>query len=192
MRLVAVVVVCAACTGQVHSTADYRDAQPLLGPPCSVEGVTGTIPGVTLAIRSSSCTYVPGQTAHFTFEVTTDASVPGISVAATTGCSACQQGTTDPLSWVGWSVGGRAPDGSSQMYCLCDTGCCAPHDAATIQPAVADEMASFDWDVRNWNGPSDTSAPEGAYFPPGSYAVHVTFHGDASGSVDAMLPITVD
>ncbi|MGE5183710.1 MAG: hypothetical protein ACM31C_16675 [Acidobacteriota bacterium] len=180
----------AGCTGRV---AGGKHPTPTLPTgPCAVEGVTGMLPGVTLAIRSASCVYSVGDQAQFTYEVTTDASVPAITTPdGGGGCGSCQVRSTDPLSWVTWRIGGAAPDGTSQDYCICDTGCCPPDRMQTIQPVTAMETATIGWDLRNWNGPSDTSNPEGPYFPPGVYAVNVTFGGFASGSVTASLPVEI-
>lgn len=54
--------------------------QTLPDGPCAVENVTGTIPGVTLAVRSSSCVFNRGTPATFTYEVTTTAATPAITV----------------------------------------------------------------------------------------------------------------
>ena len=46
--------------------------------------------------------------------------------------------------------------GSGQKYCLCDTGLCMPPQGSAVTLHAAEYPASFKWDGRNWNGPSDT------------------------------------
>jgi len=159
--------------------------------PCEVDNVTGTLPGVTISIHADECTLARGQAAHIVYTVTADATVPAIATPASAGCGECQKRTTDPASWVRWNIGGTAFSGTSQNYCVCDTGCCLPDDAQTIQPAPATETGTIDWDGRTWYGPSDTGNAEGDFFLPGSYGVYVTFDGYDSGNVQAVLPIEV-
>ncbi|MGE5183705.1 MAG: hypothetical protein ACM31C_16650 [Acidobacteriota bacterium] len=185
MRAAVLALLVGGCTTTVGHLSDG---------PCAVENVTGSLPGVTLAIRSSSCRYSQGAMAHFTYEVTTDSTVPAITTPGATGggCGSCFAPGPDPLSFVDWSIGGTAPDGTSQSYCLCDTGCCPPDRMYTVQPAVADETDTIDWDTHNWGGPSDYNAPQGPVFPAGVYGVYVTFIGFSSGRVTAVLPIEID
>ena len=67
--------------------------------------------------------------------------------------------------------------GDGHTYCLCDTGLCAPRDYRVDLEAGVYE-GRFDWDGREWLGPSDTGNPKGAPFPPGTYNIRVTAAGD--------------
>jgi hypothetical protein len=160
-------------------------------PACSVLDVTGTIPGVSISIQSSRCVYHVGEQAEFTYEVTTDGTVPAIDIAAGSGCGSCSKPSEDPLSFVSYQIGGAAPGGEPQSYCLCDVGCCLPDEAATVQPKATTVSATIEWSGRNWSGPSDTNNPQGDFFLPGSYGVNVTFNGREQGSVKATLPIEI-
>lgn len=109
MRLCLLLLV--GCSRTVGSAADAAPdvtnvppyEQTLPDGPCAVENVTGTIPGVTLAIRSSSCVYKRGTAATFTYEVTTTANTPAITVPDSGGgCSSCRGYTTDPITFTGW------------------------------------------------------------------------------------------
>lgn len=160
------------------------------GTPCSVEGVTGTMPGVSITIRSAKCRYSVGEPAELTYEVTTDASLPPLEIAASQGCGSCRTYTDDPLAFTGYDIDGVAGDGSQQHYCVCDTGCCAPDRASTIKLTPAKRTATITWSGRNWYGPSDTGNQEGAFFPPGHYSVRVTF-ASATKGVQAVLPIEI-
>jgi hypothetical protein len=49
-------------------------------------------------------------------------------------------------------------------------------------------MYEFRWDGVNWSGPSDTTNPKGAFFPPGIYTLTVHASGTyaaADGGEDA-------
>ncbi|WP_438017042.1 hypothetical protein WMF18_40645 [Sorangium sp. So ce315] len=161
--------------------------------PCAVRDVEGTIPGVKISIESSRCSYYRGEPAEFVYTVTTDSSVPPIDVAASTGCGRCVEPTSDPLSFVSYKISGLtwAADPRPQLYCLCDVGCCAPDEAATVQVDATTATQTIRWSGRQWTGPSDTSNPEGAFFAAGSYDVEVTFDGQEQGSVTAKLPIEI-
>ncbi|WP_437589423.1 hypothetical protein [Sorangium sp. So ce1000] len=161
--------------------------------PCAVRDVEGTIPGVKISIESSRCAYHQGEPAEFIYTVTTDASVPPIDVAASTGCGLCVKPTSDPLSLVSYKISGLswAADPEPQLYCLCDVGCCAPDEATTVQVDATTATQTIRWSGRQWTGPSDTSNPEGAFFAPGSYDVEVTFDGKEQGVVTAKLGIEI-
>ncbi|AUX27293.1 hypothetical protein SOCEGT47_078770 [Sorangium cellulosum] len=161
------------------------------GGPCAVRDVEGTIPGVKLSITSSRCVYFMGEHAEFVYEVTTDASVPPIDIAASTGCGRCTKPSSDPLSFVSYQISGTSVDGEPQRYCLCDVGCCAPDEATTVEVDATVATDTIRWSGRQWDGPSDTGNPEGAAFAPGSYDVVVTFDGGAQGSVTAKLGIQI-
>jgi len=86
--------------------------------------------------------------------------------------------------------------GTEGSYCLCDVGLPAPPTHTTSTVRAGTYHSEFHWDGRNWNGPSDFGAPEGAPFPPGSYALQVISVGavvSSGGSTDfrvgATLPI---
>ncbi|MGK3988519.1 hypothetical protein WME99_36080 [Sorangium sp. So ce136] len=159
--------------------------------PCEVRDVEGTIPGVKITIESSRCVYHEGESAEFVYTVTTDSSVPPIDIAASTGCGRCVEPTSDPLSFVSYKISGSSFQGEPQSYCLCDVGCCPPDESATVQVDATTVTRSILWSGRQWNGPSDTSNPEGDFFAAGSYEVEVTFDGKEQGVVTAKLGIEI-
>lgn len=166
--------------------------QTLPDGPCAVENITGTIPGVTLAIRSSSCVYKRGTPATFTYEVTTTANTPAITVPDSGGgCSSCRGHTTDPITFTGWIINGTSAGGENQQYCLCDVGCCAPTQEKTVQVVATTSAKTIEWSGKTWSGPSDTGNPMGEFFLPGRYSVHISFTGFSEGLVEATLPIEV-
>lgn len=70
--------------------------------------------------------------------------------------------------------------GNKQLYCLMDFGLAPPRPekdekAKTLKKGVY--VHSFEWDGRNWTGPSDFGNKKGNHFPAGTYDVTVSFHG---------------
>lgn len=164
--------------------------QTLPDGPCAVENVTGTVSGVTLAIRSDACVYKRGSSATFRYEVTATANTPPIKVPARTACE-CSDRTADPASLLHWSIHGTSPAGDEKRYCICDVGCCPPGPAQKIQLDARESSGTIEWPGREWNGPSDTGNPLGDVFPPGRYEVSVIFEGYDAGTVEAKLPIEI-
>lgn len=166
--------------------------QTLPDGPCALENVTGTIPGVSLTVRSSSCVFKRGTSATFTYEVTTTGATPAITIPDSGGgCSSCRGYTTDPITFTGWIIDGTSAGGTNQQYCICDVGCCAPTQAQTVQVTATTSTKSIDWSGKTWDGPSDTGNPMGAFFLPGRYTVHISFAGFDQGHVSADLPIEI-
>lgn len=166
--------------------------QTLPDGPCALENVTGTIPGVSLTVRSSSCVFKRGTPATFTYSVTTTAATPAITIPDSGGgCGLCRGFTSDPITFTGSIIDGVSAGGTNQQYCVCDTGCCAPTQEKTVQLDTTTSMKSFDWSGKTWDGPSDTGNPMGAFFLPGRYTVHISFAGFAQGHVEAALPIEI-
>lgn len=70
--------------------------------------------------------------------------------------------------------------GNGHNFCLEDFGLGHPpreEDQRFVTLKKGTYLHSFEWDGRNWNGPSDTSNPRGEPFPAGTYKVTVTMHG---------------
>jgi hypothetical protein len=53
--------------------------------------------------------------------------------------------------------------------------------APTTLPAGL-TRATFRWDGRSWEGPSDTGNPEGPAFPAGSYNLRISAVGTVNGT----------
>jgi hypothetical protein len=72
-------------------------------------------------------------------------------------------------------------DGAT-TYCLCDVGLCASnHDASALVDGV--HRDAFDWQGREWYGPSDTNNQPGDPFPTGDYTLVISAIGD-DGTAD--------
>ena len=186
MRLTLALLVLVACGANSPSGDDEHTDY---GGLCSVE-MTGTLPGVSIEVSSMSCRYRRGEAAVFTYRVTVDASVPAIDVPESNSCD-CNHRNAQIDSWVSWTIAGTSSAGSSQQYCLCDTGCCAPQSSATITPQQGTIEENIMWPGRVWQGPSDTGNEPGDYFEVGTYNVTVSFAGYAQGGVTASLPIEI-
>ena len=192
MRLLVAAAALAACDPSSVEPWHPSYTQTLPDGPCAVENVTGTIAGVTLAIRADSCVITRGQGTTFRYEVTASAATPTITVPDSGGgCGDCSSHTTDPASFTRWGIGGTSPDGEDQHYCICDVGCCAPTQTQTITVDATQSGETIQWQGRQWHGPSDTGNEMGDFFLPGRYAVGVTFQGYAQGQVHAELPIEI-
>lgn len=162
---------------------------------------TSTIPGVHIEFPPQPCAFTRARAAKgvmFQYDIVVDADVPGY-VSRSTG--------TGVLEYPGSSVDGLRPaaviSGGGQRYCICDQGgpppfcdladggtvlhggafddSCRPITIAQGVHRVAWPSSEYEgdtfWHGRNWDGPSDTSNPEGAPFPPGDYELHVTIAG---------------
>jgi hypothetical protein len=69
--------------------------------------------------------------------------------------------------------------GNQQSYALNDVGGCGgihPGPSQTIEPGTTEY--TFEWDGRNWTGPSDTTVPKGEPFPSGVYTLQVRAVGE--------------
>jgi hypothetical protein len=67
--------------------------------------------------------------------------------------------------------------GKEQRYCLMDFGLGAPPKGVDRTLKKGTHEHSFEWDGRNWTGPSDFGNPKGKPFPAGTYEVTVTLQG---------------
>ena len=67
--------------------------------------------------------------------------------------------------------------GKGQGYCLFDSGLGQPPTEVVKPLKKGTYLHSFEWDGRNWSGPSDTGNPKGEPFPAGTYELKVTMHG---------------
>jgi len=67
--------------------------------------------------------------------------------------------------------------GNGQLYCLLDFGLAPPPKEVVRTVKKGAYAHSFEWDGRNWTGPSDFGNPKGKPFPAGTYDVTVTLRG---------------
>ena len=67
--------------------------------------------------------------------------------------------------------------GKDQLYCLMDFGRAVPPKEVVKTLKKGTYLHAFEWDGRNWTGPSDFGNPKGKPFPAGAYDLTVTMHG---------------
>lgn len=68
--------------------------------------------------------------------------------------------------------------GNGQLYALLDFGLAFPPKIKPRTLKKGTYTHTFDWDGRNWTGPSDTGNPKGKPFPPGTYELSIEMHGN--------------
>lgn len=162
---------------------------------------TSTIPHVHVDFTSPTCAFSLAQAragVHFPYRIVIDEDVPGY-VSST-------ESNEGVLMYPGDSIDGLrvaiALSGGAQRYCLCDQGgpqsfcdlddggisfnngapgACKP---ITLRKGTYDDSwprysggQALAWDGRNWDGPSDTSNPEGTAFPAGDYTLELRIDG---------------
>ena len=170
----------------------FELAEDLPAPVCDFE-VASTLPGVSFDLSGNDCVFTlsklaAGVTFHYKVDVDKDLDLV----------------LTSPLD-AGWCdepgpSGLRTLEkihGNDQAYCVCDVGYCGKEPGFEKLAAGKTEH-SFDWDGKNWNGPTETGTPKGDPFPPGDYVAVVRAEGQykksgvtKSFAVNGTLPITV-
>jgi hypothetical protein len=140
---------------------------------------------VTLQITSAPCTLTLAQAAagvSFGYRLTVAADVSG--VVSSDAQARCVSPGANGV------VVAATITGNGQAYCpTCDLGRCAANTAPSTAKTGAYD-AQVAWNGRNWQGPSDTNAPPGVPFPPGTYTVAVVATGTRPGD-GGVVPFTV-
>jgi len=130
------------------------------------------LPGVSLDFPDDRCSYSLSEVAAgitIKYQVVVAQTLGGLFPAAD------DWGHCDGPATSGLIVGFEL-SGNTQRYCLCDVGYCPSQNYATTATAGTYPV-TIAWDGRNWYGPSDTSNPKGAAFPPGAYTLTLTARG---------------
>jgi hypothetical protein len=139
--------------------------------PCETSG-TSTLPGVRADLSGNPCHLTLEQAASgvsFSYRIVIEAALAEVRSFSLDG-GRCERPDASGLA-VLESIGA-----GSQLYCLCDVGRCFPaENEADLVPGVYE--ARFDWQGRNWQGPSDTNNLPGDPFPPGTYRFEVRAAG---------------
>jgi hypothetical protein len=163
----------------------------------SCSTASGVEPGapVSVYLEGDKCSFLPGEGGDFRARIVVRDAIAYTAPSSNGGCGRCSRSidnvlqpaySSDPRSLVNYSVGA-----GPIQYCVCDLGCCAPttEQKLTLAPGTYSEL--FRWPGREWNGPSDTSSPLGAAFPPGNYAFTARLVIPGVGVTTAALPIQV-
>jgi hypothetical protein len=141
---------------------------------------TSTLPGVSFDLAGNPPVLTLAQAARgvtFVYRTRVERNLPGV-VSVPLDAGQCDPPDSSGLTVLEMITGDR------HTYCLCDTGRCAPRDHHVDLQAGVHE-GHFEWDGREWLGPSDTQNPKGDFFPPGTYQIRVSAGGsylDAQGA----------
>jgi hypothetical protein len=151
---------------------------------CALEA-TSSLPGVAVRFAATDCTFTLAQAAagiSIPYTLTVDADIDVVNAADLPPLGAVDVGGLEVLEDL---------SGGGQHYCVCDTGLWPARDAGTSAVLKRGTYAhAFTWHGRNWNGPSDTSTPEGAPFPAGTYRFETRARGTYTGDA-GVAPFTV-
>lgn len=171
-----VVVTALGCSSTSANVArDPVDASPL---PCRL-GESSDLPGVSIHILRDDCTFTLAEARvgiSIPYQVSVAADVDQVVVNPPIGTTSCYQSGPSGLLVL------ESLSGGSNHYCICDRG-----PPSSCEPAVLHAgtySSAFEWDGRNWFGPSDTNNPKGDYFPAGAYRLDITAQG-SQGPIDA-------
>ena len=158
---------------------------------CSREGCKATttaegIDGIRVEFPTR-CQWTVSQvreTVRFRYEIVVDEQIDGVTPLRPEGTT-CHEPEGFGL------VLGKKIHGNGQSYCRCDRGNCAdqPLPETSISPGRFEGY--IEWSGRNFDGPSDTGATPGEYFPPGTYELKLWTRGriDKNGRSE---PFTVE
>jgi hypothetical protein len=186
---------CAMDSGEVPDTKPRTEAEPGDSEPAScILSETSSLPQVRLEFRTTKCTFSVTQAAagiSIPYDLVVDEDVPGYVFAAF---------VSEPI--VAGAPVSEVLAGGSQKYCICDNrffpicpnadGGLRSGDAGLCDPVTLRKgiyHRTFDWDGRNWTGPSDTFAPKGPPFPPGDYTLTIELKGQLEGDVRANVDV---
>ena len=149
--------------------------------PLPVPEPTGTssLPGVSFDLAGNPPVITLAQAARgvtFVYRTRIEADLPAVT-SRPQDAGGCDRPDASGLSALEMIAG------NGQSYCLCDMGRCGRGNAET-DLVVGVYEGRFEWDGRNWFGPSDFNNPKGEPFPPGTYTLRVTAAGtrDEAGS----------
>jgi hypothetical protein len=154
--------------------------------PCQTEQ-TSSLPGVSVEFTTSDCNYTLAEAAagiSIEYQVLVEADIPNVLAQPSDDGGCGEPGPSGLILFEEVSGGG-------QRYCRCDVGLCPGPSGDLVTVPAGTYPATFAWHGRNWNGPSDTGAPEGAPFPPGDYTLTVRAVG-AYGDPAAQTPFEVE
>jgi len=161
-----------------------------IDPSCIIEE-SSSLPGVRFAVQTTNCTFTLAEAAAgiaIPYDLMVDHDVPGFVTR-----------TYFYMPDVANLLITERVEGNQQSYCVCDRGLpypgCPDADGGFTEPtfgAVDDALPwyerpcepltiphgvyhrVFQWDGRNWSGPSDTNRPKGLAFPVGDYELSIS------------------
>jgi hypothetical protein len=159
---------CTATTAPAPASSSTLTPTPSARVACAATVIT-TLPGVTVKVKNARCNFTLGEAEvgiHIDYEVIIKSDLPILYTAGeVTGEHQAPLHLTSTLS------------GQGQRYCLCDTGP-GVDSVVELRVAAGTYPGSFDWNGRNFTGPSDTGRTPGPAFPVGDYVL--ALHGEGS------------
>jgi len=161
-------------------------------PECTTTTTT-TLDGVTIQFKAERCTFTLAEAAAgltIPYQVLVSAAWEGLVPQPQDAGHCDQPGPSGLILFERLS-------GDDQEYCVCDTGLCMPPDDTPIGLSPGAYPGQFEWDGKNWWGPSDTMNPKGEPFPAGTYTLEVSAKGQRVSppgpfEVKATLTITLE
>jgi len=132
---------------------------------------TSTLPGVSFDLSGNPPVLTLAQAAAgvtFVYRTRIENDLPDVS-SIPLDAGRCDQPDASGLAVLEMITG-------DHQYCPCDTGRCGLQDAVVdLKMGVYEN--TFEWDGREWMGPSDTNRPKGDPFPPGTYQIRINASG---------------
>lgn len=140
--------------------------------PCHVES-SSTLPGVRIEFTTSLCAWTLAEVragVQIDYWVRIDADVKGV-VPLPQDAGECDEPGPSGLILF------EELAGDGQRYGMYDKGLCEGPLEESVTLRSGSYSGTFQWDGRNWSGPSDTGAQKGDPFPPGVYTLTVSAWG---------------
>lgn len=145
-----------------------------------------TLPGVSITVDATDCVFTLAEAAagiSIPYTITIASAVEGaFSLPQDSG--QCEQPGASGL------IPFERLAGNDQHWCICDTGLCQGPDETPTTFDAGSWTQTFEWDGKNFDGPSDTGFVPGDPFPPGDYTLTISAKGKTV-AVDAMTPFEV-
>ncbi|HEY2513968.1 MAG TPA: hypothetical protein VGI39_24040, partial [Polyangiaceae bacterium] len=147
---------------------------------------TSDLDGVTIKFTQANCGFTLAQAAagiDLTYEIDVAHDIDGATFRPLDEgrCNKPKDGSgLAPMETVA---------GNGQSYSLFDVGGCVFADGGGFEDTTIKAgtyARTMHWDGKNWKGPSDTSNPEGAPFPAGTYALNVDAQGTQASDAGAV------
>jgi hypothetical protein len=157
------------------------------GAACTGDG-SSTLPGVHIDFPAQPCKFTLAEAAagiSIAYSVVIDQSVSGVLPEPQ---DAGNCGSPGPSGLIVF----EQLEGGGQSYCLCDVGLCPPPSDVPVTLSPGTYPGTFEWDGKNWNGPSDTGNPKGSPFPAGSYTLTVSAIGQSESMGGNKNPFKVE
>lgn len=155
--------------------------------------VSSDLPGVTLEVDSTDCTFTLAEAAAgivIDYRLEIEDTLEGVATAEYGSANCVVEVPEEGL------LVSEILEGNGQHYCVCDVGLCPPWELVPRTLPAGSFPLTFDWDGRNWNGPSDYGEPKGDPFPAGVYTLELRGIGEydepGSGTRAFEIMTTVD